>query len=64
MSQFRTYAVIYNDDLWATLNFMVFVIVGGSQSSYMEEAYRRNTERPAVAGEHLQDLFAVRQSLC
>lgn len=61
MSQFRTYLVIYNDDLWATLTFMVFEIVGGNQSSYMEEAYRCNTERPAVAEERLQDLFVVRQ---
>lgn len=60
VSQFRTY-VIYNDDLWATLTFMVFVIVGRNQSSWMEEAHQRNTERPAVAGECLQDLFAVRK---
>lgn len=51
----------YNDDLWATLTFMVFVIVLGKQSSYMEEAYQFNTERPAVGGECLQHLFAVRQ---
>lgn len=61
VTQFRTYVVIYNDDLWATLTSMVFVIVRGNQSSYMEEAYRCNTERPALAGECLQNLFAVRQ---
>lgn len=36
---------------------MVFVIVGGNQSFYMEEAYRRNKERPAVAGEPPQGHF-------